>query len=140
MIDEQIAILEHRLRTKQQLSSTATLLDQMIINIDAILDKQEQSIQATGSNNYSSTEPAKMNQLKYDIINQSIIAARQMQANFVNTILHEQHKSFHYKKNNEFTSTKQLAIKNAIENRRLHMTERGQYITRYKLIKYFQKI
>ena len=135
MIDEEITLLEHRLHAKQQLSSTPTLLDLVINNIDATLNKQEHSIEPNGSNNCSSPEFAKMDQLKHDIIHQSISAARQMKANFVETALHEEEKSFRYENNDEYTSTKQVAIKTAIEIRRLHMIERAQYITRYKLIK-----
>ena len=41
--------------------------------------------------------------------------------------------------NIEFTSKEQVAIKNAIEIRRLHIIERAEYITQYKLIKYFKQ-
>ena len=89
MIDEEIARLEHRLQTKHQLSSAPTLLDRMLNNIDATLNKQEQSLGENASSNCSSAAFAKMDQLKHDIIHQSISAARQMKANFVHTVVQE---------------------------------------------------
>ena len=139
MIDEEIALLEHRLQTKQQLSSAPTLLDRMLNNIDATLNEQEQSLGANASNNCSSAALDKMDQLKHDIIQQSISAARQMKATFVTTVLQEGQNNCPYETDTEFTSKKQVAIKNAIEIRRLHMIERAEYITQYKLIKYFKQ-
>jgi hypothetical protein len=110
----------------------------MITNIDTTLEKQNHNIEANESNNFSSFEFAKMDQLKHNIIHQSIITTREITENFVKTVLHEEPKCFSNKKNNQFKPEKQIAINNAIEIRRLRMIQRAKYITQYKLAKYFK--
>jgi hypothetical protein len=86
MIDEQVAILKHRL-TSKQVPPASTLLDHMIDDIDIIIRNQQHAIEQNASNNRSSYQFHKMNQFKNDIIQQSIITSRHMGKNFVKSAL-----------------------------------------------------
>jgi hypothetical protein len=55
MINEQIAILEHRFTSKQS-PPASTLLNRMIDDIDIIIRKQQNTIEQDASNNHSSDQ------------------------------------------------------------------------------------
>jgi hypothetical protein len=74
------------------------------------------------------------------IINQSVHTSRAMIETFTKTV-HDEQKKFFFKKNtDEHRSNMKIAMVNAIETRRLHMIERGKYVTKQKLITSFKPI
>jgi len=91
MIDEQVAILEHRFMSKQ-VPPVSTLLDHKIDDIDIIIRNQQDAIEQDASNNRSSYQFDKMNQFKNDIIQQTIIISCQMGETFVKIVHGEQQK------------------------------------------------
>ena len=138
MIDEQVAILECRL-TSKQLSPASTLLDRLIDNIDTTLVKTNDVNDQTASTPFPSDQFEKMGQLKHDIVQQSIITGRQMAEGFVKIVLDEKEKYYFKESDDESQSEMQLAGFNAIETRRLHMIQRAKCITVQKLATYFKQ-
>ena len=107
-MNEQIIIMEHRLTPKRALPAS-TLLTHMINHIDT-------------------HKIGQMEQLKHDIIHQSIITGRQMNESFMKTIGNKKQKySFNSNDNND------TIVINAIERRRLHIIKRMEYVINYKL-------
>ena len=137
-MEEDIAILEHRL-TSKQLPPATTLLDQLINNIDAMIAESNDDFESTTSINSSSLQLKKMDQLKQDIIHHSIITGHQMIENFKKIILDEKQKCLFHKSQDESPSDMQRAIVNAIETRQLHMIKRAKYMTIQKLASLSQK-
>ncbi len=74
MIDEQVAILKHHFKSKQ-LSPASTLLDPMIDNIDTVIAKPDNLIKQTTKTTSASDQLEEMDQLKHDIIQQSVITS-----------------------------------------------------------------
>ncbi|CAF4366119.1 unnamed protein product, partial [Rotaria sordida] len=70
----QMAILDHRLISKQ-LPSASTLLDHMLDNINTIILKSRALVEQNKTANFSFHQFKKMNQLKHDIIHQSVITS-----------------------------------------------------------------
>jgi hypothetical protein len=138
MIDEQVAILEHRLMSKQ-VPPASSLLDHKIDDIDIIIRNQQDAIEQDASNNRSSYQFDKMNQFKNDIIQQTIIISCQMGENFVKIVRDEQQIHSFNRNDDESQSDKQVSAINAIETRRLHMIKWAKYITQQKLPTYFKQ-
>ncbi len=139
MIHEQVAILKHRLTSKQVSPASTTLLNYMIDDIDIKIRNQQNAIEKDASNNQSSYQFDKVNQFKTDVIQQSIITSRQMSENSVKIVRDEQQKCSFNRNDDESQSGKQLLLINATETRRLHMIKRGKYITQQKLATYFKQ-
>ncbi|CAF1178232.1 unnamed protein product [Rotaria sordida] len=74
MMSEQMAILEYCL-TSKQLPLASTLLDHMLDNINTIILKSRALMEQNKTTNFSSHQFKKMNQLKHDIIHQSVITS-----------------------------------------------------------------
>jgi hypothetical protein len=129
LIEEEIAILESRLNSKGILP-TSSLFDQMIDDIDTILNKYDTTLLSNGSNDVYCNEFHKLNQSKTDIIHRTIITGRQMIENLEKTIFNQREK--HFYKHPDYPS-----IIIAIDNRRIHMSKRTNYMKQYKLKLYF---
>jgi hypothetical protein len=136
MVDEQVAILERRLPSKQLLPPS-TLLDHMINNIDTIASKPNDVVQQSTSTTSLSHQLEKMKQLKHDIIYQSITTGRKIIESFGKVVLDEKQK-YSFNENGDVSPQEnQTAVINAIEIRRLHMIKRVKYMTEQKLVVYF---
>jgi len=131
--------MEHRL-TSVSLSSTNNLFDLMLDNIDEKLTKSIDIIHQNPSTNPLPIEFEKIKQLKQDIINQSVQIGPATIETFTKTVYDEQNKFFFKKNADEHRSNMEVAMVNAIENRRSHMLERGKYVTKQKLIASFKPI
>ena len=83
--DEQIAISERRLTSKQMLPLATNRLDHMLNDIDHQLANQMHHIESTAPNDSLSFEFTRMEQLKRDIIHQSIATARKMIEEYAKT-------------------------------------------------------
>jgi hypothetical protein len=129
VIQEEIAILENRLHSKQ-LPPASSLIDHMLDDIDTRINKSDNSMEPNQSHSSSANEIGKINQLKTDIIYQTIISGRHMIESLEKIIFNEKQKK--YLNNPDYDS-----IIKAIENRRLHMIQRANYIKQYKLFIYF---
>ncbi|CAF1532884.1 unnamed protein product [Adineta steineri] len=139
LMNEQIAILEHHLISKQPLSAS-TLIDHTINRIEPSLTKSiNVMVQDDTSANILSSQSQKVNQLKHDIINQSIITAHQMPENSTHIILDKTHRLLTNKHDDQHSYEIQITVINAIENRRLHMIKRGNYMLEEKLATYLKK-
>jgi len=136
-MDEQVAILERRL-TSKELPPASTLLDRTIDSIETILANPNDVTEGNVLITSSSHQFEKMNQMKHDLIHQSILAGRETIATYMKTILAEKQKCSFNKNINDSWSDIQVAVINAIETRRLHMIERAKYITQQKLATYFK--
>ncbi|CAF1306853.1 unnamed protein product [Adineta steineri] len=130
MINEQVAILEKRLSSKQT-PPPSTLLDHMIDDIDKVLSTPNDVIEQNVSTNFPNDQLEKMNQLKHDIIQQSIITATNMSKNYLDMSLNRNYEESQ-------TTEIQNAVLKAMETRRLHMMKRAQYLLQYKLASYFK--
>ena len=137
MLDEQIAILKHRLTSKQMLPLANTLFDHMLNDIDQQLANQIHHIDPNAPNDSLSFEFTRMEQLKRDIIHQSIATARKMVEEHTKTAQTATDKFFIKKRKHEPPSEKHLSMKTAIQVRRLYMIQRAQTTVEYKLTAYF---
>ncbi|CAF4386807.1 unnamed protein product, partial [Adineta steineri] len=91
-MNEQIAILKQRLISKQPLPAS-TLFDHTINRIETSLTQPDNvMLQDDKSAIVSLSQFETMNQLKHNIINQSIITAREMAENSAQIILDEMQK------------------------------------------------
>ncbi|CAF1495660.1 unnamed protein product [Adineta steineri] len=125
MIQEDITRLEYRL-TSTQLQSASNLIENMINDIDARL---KQSHQTTEQIN----EIKKLQDLKYDIIQQAVLTGRRM-ADDLTTIIEKEKKKFTLQ--NRFiqsTAPWQRLVLDAIDIRRQHMIKRASFINNHKL-------
>ncbi|CAF1032628.1 unnamed protein product [Didymodactylos carnosus] len=131
LMDEQVALLEHRLISKQS-SPAHTLVDHMIDNIDTMLQQANDDMK---QNTLSTHNPfATLVQYKYDIINQAVITSGKMADNFVTIVLDQKKK---LSSNHTSQSDWHASVIKAIENRRLHMIHRAAYIVKHKLTSSF---
>ena len=131
--------MEQRL-TAISLSATTNLSDRMIDNIDTKINALQYLLSRDASDIYSSNEFEKLNQLKKDIIHQSIEVGRQMLEPFAHTIEDEQKKFFVNKYSTEQSNETEIAMVDAIQTRRLHMIQRANYITEQKIFTSFKPI
>jgi len=132
LINQDIALLEHRL-TSIQLGSSSNLLDHMINDIHTNLNNMK-AVVPTSTNDLSlKNEINRLKLLKKDIIHQAIITNRKMAEN-LNTIIEAEQKKFSV--NNRFiqsTSEWQQIVLNTITKRRQHMISRTDFIIQHKL-------
>ncbi|CAF1459241.1 unnamed protein product [Adineta steineri] len=130
MINEQVATLEQR-RSSKQFPPPSTLLDHMIDHIDEVLSTSNDAIEQNISTNITQDQFQKMNQLKHDIIQQSIITAANMSKNYFDITLNKNYDESQSSENHN-------AVIHAMETRRLYMIKRAEYLLQYKLASYFK--
>jgi len=119
------------------LSSTINLFDCMSDDVDEKLTKSVGIIDQNASNTYLSIEFEKINQLKEDIVHQSVDTPRAMVELFTKIVHDEQNKFFFKKNADEDRSNMEVAMLNAIEIHRSHMIERGKYVTKQNFYNIF---
>jgi len=124
--------MKHRL-TSVSLSTSTDLSDRILDDIDRKITTSLDISDQNTSGVHLSIEVEKLNQLKQDIIHQGIQTSQAMVETYTKTIYDEQENFFHKQNADQHTSKIENGIVNAIETRRLHMIERGKYITEQKL-------
>jgi hypothetical protein len=132
MIEEVIALLEHRL-TSTQSQSASNLVGHMIADIDTILKNSNETVKTSPTTCTLSNEIKRLQVMRRDIIHQTIIASRRMAENLKTMIQIEQNKFSLKNRFIECTSEWQKMVLNAIEIRRLHMIERASFTIKHKL-------
>ncbi|CAF4168158.1 unnamed protein product [Adineta steineri] len=138
IMNEQIAILKQRLISKQPLPAS-TLFDHTINRIEKSLTQPDNvMVQDDKSVIVPSSEFETMNQLKHNIINQSIITAREMAENSAQIILDQMQKLLSFKHDDQHSHEVHITVVNAIEDRRYHMMQRGNYMIKEKLATYLR--
>ncbi len=95
LINQDIALLEHRL-TSTQLGSSSNLLDHMINDIDTNLNNLKAVLQTSTNDLSLENEINRLKLRKKDIIHQAIITNRKMAEN-LNTIIETEQKKFSLK-------------------------------------------
>ncbi|CAF1457027.1 unnamed protein product [Adineta steineri] len=139
IMNEQIAILKQLLISKQPLLAS-TLFDHTINRIETSLTQLDDvMVQDDKSASVSSSQFETMNQLKHNIINQSIITAREMAENSAQIILDETQKLLSLKHDDQHSHELHITVVNAIEDRRFHMMQRGNYMIQEKLATYLRQ-
>jgi vacuolar-type H+-ATPase subunit H len=132
LINQDIALLEHRL-TSTQSGSSSNLLDHMINDIDTNLNHLTAVVQTSTNDLSLENEINRLKHLKKDIIHQAIITNRKMAEN-LNTIIETEQKKFSLKNRFiESTSEWQQMVLNNIEKRQQHMISRTNFIIQHKL-------
>jgi hypothetical protein len=87
LIEEDIALLEHRLTsTQSQSQSASNLVGRMIDDIDITLKNSNETVEISPTIGFFSNEIKRLQVLKRDIIHLAIITSRGMAENF-NTII-----------------------------------------------------
>lgn len=133
LIEEDIALLEHRLTTTQSYSPS-TLLDHMLNDIvDTILETLNTVDQTDANNDSSKNEIEQLVLLKNIIIQRAINTSRKMADNLNNNIQIERNKFSLNNRYIESTSEWQQMVLNTIETHRAHMIKRTHYIIQHKL-------
>ncbi|CAF1306689.1 unnamed protein product [Adineta steineri] len=139
IMNEQIAILKQRLISKQPLPAS-TLFDHTINRIETSLTQLDNvMIQDDKSTTVPSSQFDTMNQLKHNIINQSIITAREMAETSAQIILDETQRLLSFKHDDQHLHEVHITVVNAIEDRRYHMMQRGNYMIQEKLATYLRQ-
>ncbi|CAF4171564.1 unnamed protein product, partial [Adineta steineri] len=139
MKNEQIAILEQRLISKQPLPAS-TLFDHTINRIETSLTQLDNvMVQDDKSIIFPSSQFDTMNQSKHNIINQSIITAREMAENSAQIILDETQKLLSFKHDDQHSHEVHMTVVNAIEDRRFHMMQCGNHMIKEKLAIYLRQ-
>ena len=98
----------------------------MLDNFDTIINESNSPLISNESTKFSYNEFQKLNQLNKNIIHQTIDNRRNMIDNFQRTIEAQ-------KQRNYFRNPKDQSIINAIEDRRIHMIARANYMKQYKI-------
>jgi alpha-D-ribose 1-methylphosphonate 5-triphosphate synthase subunit PhnL len=110
----------------------------VINNIDKQLNNSNEiipvSTDATSSSSSSTDEINRLKQLKKDIIQQTIITNREIEEGFDRIIQAEQEKFSVKNRYTESTSEWQKIVFDSIEQRRLYMITRANFILDYKLV------
>ena len=132
IIDEDMALLEHHLISIQY-QSTSSLIYRMIDDIDMMLKALNNTAEITPTACYSSNDKERLQTLKKDAIDQAILTSSNMRANRNIIIETKQNKFSLENRCMESTSDWQRLVSNAIENRRLHMTRRTDFMIKQKL-------
>ncbi|CAF4277443.1 unnamed protein product, partial [Adineta steineri] len=128
-----------RLISKQSLPAS-TLFDHTINRIETSLTQSDNvMVQDDKSASVSPSQFDTMNQLKHNIINQSIITAREMAENSAQIILDETQKLLSLKHDDQHSHELHITVVNAIEDRRFHMMQRGNYMIQEKLATYLRQ-
>lgn len=133
LIEQDIALLEHRLKSTQAYSSSE-LIHRMLDNIDLTL--QEQTVTVSTCENDHSTENGieRLQNLKNDIIHQAIVTSRKL-AHELNKDIQTEERKFSVKNRYiESTSEWQQMVLNIIELRRNYMIDRANYIMKHTLV------
>ena len=132
MIQDDIALLEHRLTSTQpQLSSN--LVGRMIDDINNILTNSNEMIETLANDCSISNQIKKLQVLKKDIIDRALITCHRMVKD-LNTIITTEQSKFSLKNRfMESTSKWQKVVFDTIEMRRLHQIERANFILNHKL-------
>ena len=135
MIEEEIALLEHRL-TSTQSQLTSNLIGHMLDDIDAMLNNNlNETNEMSPTNESLQNEIERLQTLKKDMIQQAVITSRRM-ADRLNTIVQiEQNKFSLMNRYMASTYEWQKVVFDTIETRRLHMIERANFIIKHKLLK-----
>ena len=140
MIKQDIALLEHRLTSNEtQRSSSSDLIHRMIDDIDAILGNSSITVKGPSIASSPPNEINRLQVLKRDIIHQAINSSHGMTEMFNAIIQKEQNRFLLKNRFMESTSEWQQAVSNAIENRRLHMIDRSNFIIAHRLATSFKK-
>ncbi|CAF1479408.1 unnamed protein product [Adineta steineri] len=139
IMNEQIAILKQRLISKQPLPAS-TLFDHTINRIEVSLTQPDNVMLLDDKSTIvSPSQFETMNQLKHNIINQSIITAREMAENSAQIILDQMQNLLSVKHDDQHLHEVHITVVNAIEDRRFHMMQRGNYMIKEKLATYLRQ-
>ena len=134
IIEEDIALLEHRLTSiTAQYQSASNLIHRMIDDMDMMLKGFNETLAITSTACVLSTDMERLRALKKDIIDQAILTSSKMIDNLNLIIQSEENKFSVQNRYMESTSEWQKSVFNAIENRRLHMIQRANFMIKYKL-------
>lgn len=109
----------------------------MINNIDGIVSESNDINEQPRLTTSSSQQSEKMEQLKHDIIHQSIITGREMIESCKKVALEEKRKYSINENGNDYLQENHSMVINAIETRQSHMIQRAKYTTNHKLATYF---
>ena len=134
IIEEDIALLEHRLTsTTVQYQSASNLIHRMIDDMDMVLKGFNDTVAITSTTCVLSADMERLRTLKKDIIDQAIATCSKMRDNLNLIIQIEENKFSVRNRYMESTSEWQKSVFNAIENRRLHMIHRANFMITHKL-------
>ena len=134
IIEEDIVLLEHRLTsTTAQHQSASNLIHRMIDDMDMMLKSLNDTVAINPTACVLSADMERLRTLKKDIIDQAIVTSSKMIDN-LNLIIQSEENKFSVKNRYmESTSEWQKSVFNAIENRRLHMIQRANFVIKHKL-------
>ena len=105
----------------------------MIDDMDMMLKSLNDTVDITSTACVVSTDMERLRTLKKDIIDQAIVTSSKIIDN-LNLIIQSEENKFAVKNRYmESTSEWQKSVFNAIENRRLHMIQRANFIIKHKL-------
>ncbi|CAF1380453.1 unnamed protein product [Adineta ricciae] len=131
---QEIALLQYRLLSTSLISkSVSDLVHEMIDNIDTNIKTLDDTVETSSTTDCLSNEIEKLKSSKNDIIHHAILTLEKKIENLNKIIQNERNKFFKRNRFMESTSQWQQMVLDAIENRRMHMTERANYIKTYKL-------
>ena len=134
IIEEDIALLEQRLTsTTVQYQSASNLIHRMIDDMDMMLKGFNDTVATTSTACVLSTDMERLRTLKKDIIDQAILTSSNVRDNLNRIIQIEENKFSVQNRYMESTSEWQKSVFNAIENRRLHMIQRANFMIKHKL-------
>ena len=132
LIEEEIAMLEHRL-TSTQSQSASNLLGCMIDDVDTLLSSWNETAEKYPLTCCLTDEIETIQTLKRDIIHQAISTSYGMAQKLNKMIQLEKNKYTLKNRLLESTSEWQHMVLNAIELRRLHIIKRANFIIKHKL-------
>jgi vacuolar-type H+-ATPase subunit H len=132
LIEENIALLDHRLTSSKTLTPS-NLVDHIMNDIDKTIDDLNATVQTSPNACSLFNEIYRLQSLKSDIIKQAIFTSRRMIEDLNTTMKKEQKKFISMNRLTGSKSEWKIKVLNAIEIRRLHMIHRVNLIIQYKL-------
>lgn len=110
----------------------------MIGNIEAKLAEESEAMEGNTTASCSANQSERLQEFKNDLVHQCLISGHQTIQNLYSVLLNEKNKYSGLYASIEFTPELQLAMVQAIDNRRLHMIAHAHYSIQFKLTAHFQ--
>ena len=133
MIEEDIALLEHRQTSTPPQQSASYLVSHMIDDIDILLENSNEIMETSSIACSPTNEIERLQVLQQGILHQAVTASRRLAENLNEIVQFEQNKFSSKNGYMESTSEWQAIVFNAIETRRLHQTQRAKFLLQHKL-------
>ena len=140
IIEEDIALLEHRRTSTPSQQSASNLVSHMIDDIDILLKNSNESMETSSIACSLTNEFERLQVLKQGIVHQAVNTSRRLAEDLNAVVQFEQNKFLSKNRYMESTSEWQEIVFDAIETRQVNQIKRAKFLLQHKLAPSFDTI